>query len=310
MKRKLKKRIRTFVIMLLVGTMIWTGIKTKEYIEMNHLFPSNKLNGHEKLEPAFSLYSQYALLVKSDSLEVLFEKNADESMYPASLTKIMTTIVLIEMIDDLNQYFEVTENIIDEVVTQNASVAELYPYEWFTAKDLLYGVMLPSGADALLSLVYGLGYTQDEFVDLMNQKANALGMTKTHYQNPTGLHHNKHVTSMKDMAKLLQYALNNSVFRQIYTAHDYWIEEDGDHYSHYFESTTFASLSQTSFDWGKIIGGKTGYTGQSGLNLSTLAVDNHNQEYLLITGNAGGDLTSEKYHMLDAYNIYDYFIPR
>lgn len=297
-------------MMFLIGVMIFTGVKAKEYIETNALFSSNHQNGYEMMDQVKSIYSKYALLVKKDSLEVLFEKNANELMYPASLTKIMTTILLIEMMPNLNQYFEVTDMIIDEVVAQNASVAELYPYEWIKARDLLYGIMLPSGADALLSLVYGLGYTQDEFVELMNQKAKTIGMSHTHYENPTGLHNNKHVTTMMDMAKLLQYALSNDTFRQIYTARDYWIDEDINHYSHYFQSTTFASLTQSSFDWGEIIGGKTGYTGQSGLNLSTLAIDNHNQEYLLITGDAGGTLTSEKFHMLDAYYLYDYFILR
>ncbi len=268
------------------------------------------MNNTVQYSSKLSLYSKYAILIKEDTFEILYEKNANELMYPASLTKIMTTILLIETIPDLRQSFLVMNDVQERVAQENASTANLHVGDYLEAIDLLYGIMLPSGADATFTLIEGLGFREYDFVQLMNSKAKELGMTHTNFENATGLHQEQHVSTVLDIAKLLQYALKNETFKQLFTAPSHIVQENKYHHGYFFESTTFSSLSSSYFDWGEIIGGKTGYTKQSGLNLSTQAVDHNNDTYLLVTAQAGGSLTSEKFNFYDHYKLYAEFLNR
>lgn len=170
------------------------------------------------------------------------------------------------------------------------------------AIDLLYGVMLPSGAECCIALSYAIAGSEQGFVDLMNKKAEKLGMDGTHFCDSTGLHNPDHYSTAKDMAVLLQYALKNDTFREI--AESPWHSTPGtnvhpDGITYY--STMFKNLSDPSVTGGKILGGKTGFTNAAGSCLASFA-EIEGVEYILVTAGAMDGGTP---NITDAVTVYN-----
>lgn len=185
---------------------------------------------------------------------------------------------------------------------QDATQAGFQPGETVRAIDLLYGVMLPSGAECCIALSYAIAGSEQGFVDLMNKKAEKLGMDGTHFCDSTGLHNPDHYSTAKDMAVLLQYALKNDTFREI--AESPWHSTPGtnlhpDGITYY--STMFKNLSETSVTGGKILGGKTGFTNAAGSCLASFA-EIEGVEYILVTAGAMDGGTP---NITDAVTVYN-----
>lgn len=251
-----------------------------------------------------NLHSSNAILVNLDTNKILLDKGSDEVIYPASLTKIMTVLVAIENIPNLQEKILLPKSIFKDLYEENASMAGFLPNEEVTAEDLLYGAMLPSGADASIGLADYIAGSESKFVKLMNEKAKQLGMNNTHFMNATGLHHPDHYTSVKDISILLQYALTNNTFRDIYTAERYSIKSTNLHPEGItVTSRMFNNLHSIEKTRGEIIGGKTGYTEQAGLCLASLATIK-GEEYILVTVGAKGDPRTEQFNITDALAVY------
>ena len=154
------------------------------------------------------LNSNNIIVYDDANKEILYEKNASEVVNIASLTKIMTTIVAIENINDLNETVEITNSMLQEV-PWDASIAGLKEGDVVTYRDLLYATMLPSGADAATALAHSISGNTNSFVHLMNQKAKVLDLNDTHFVNVTGLDADGHYSSANDVLKYLLYALQN-----------------------------------------------------------------------------------------------------
>lgn len=251
-----------------------------------------------------NLHSSNAILVNLDENKVLLDKNSDEVIYPASLTKIMTVLVAIEYIPDIQDKIVLSKNIFNDLYEKNAAMAGFLPNEKLTLEDLLYGSMLPSGAEASIGLAQYVAGSEKKFVKLMNDKAKQLGMKNTHFMNATGLHHPDHYTSVKDISLLLQYALLNNEFRNVYTAKRYSTKPTNLHPEGItFSSRMFNNMNTSELPRGEIFGGKTGYTEDAGLCLASLATVN-NQEHILVTVGADGNPQTEQYNITDAFSVY------
>ncbi|MPM65642.1 hypothetical protein SDC9_112539 [bioreactor metagenome] len=256
------------------------------------------------------LYSPYAILIRLKDNKVAFRTRSEERIYPASLTKIMTAIIAMENISDLKESVILPENIFPSLYAANASMAGFLPGEKVTVIDLLYGTLLPSGADASMGLALRVSGSEDEFVKLMNKKAKQLGMNDTHFTNVCGLYDDNHYTTVKDISVLLEYALKNKTFREVFTSARHStagtnMHPDGITYY----STMFEKMDTYEFDGGRILGGKTGYTRESGLCLASLAEKNGN-EYILITAGAPGDHLTKQYHIMDAFMVYGKYLKK
>ena len=248
--------------------------------------------------------SQYAVLMQANGGRVIWEVNGDEKMYPASMTKIMTTIVAIEELESLEQQITLSNGIFEQLQGQNATQAGFQAGESVRAIDLLYGAMLPSGAECCLGLAEFVAGSEANFVELMNEKAKDLGMDNTHFCDVTGLHDEEHYSTAKDIAVLLKYAIRNDTFREIAesTRHSTGvtnIHPDGITYY----STLLKNLPDSQVTGGKILGGKTGYTGEAGLCLASYA-EIEGREYILVTAGAWGD-AGELLHIEDAITVYN-----
>lgn len=251
------------------------------------------------------IQSRNAFLCLLSDREPLYEKAATERAFPASLTKMMTAILAIESLTDLEETIEVPAELYQELYAENAALAGFLPGDQVRAIDLLYGTMLPSGAEAAESLAIRVGGSIDGFVAMMNQKAATLGMHGTHFVNVTGLHHPEHYSTAEDMARLARYALENPTFRELFTAKSRQSAPTAKSPEGVLlGSTLFQRASMTGYSTGPILGGKTGYTEDAGLCLASLGLVN-GEEYLLITLGAPGDGQSEPNHLIDQLKIYE-----
>ena len=246
--------------------------------------------------------SSNAIMYNLNDNEVIYEKGSEEEVSIASLTKIMTCIVALENIDDIDKKITLTNKDFEGLVEQNAAVAGFRVGEEVTYRDLLYGLMLPSGADAAQALARNIAGSNEEYVELMNKKVKELGLSHTHFVNTTGLDIDGHFSSAYDLSKIFMYALKNDTFKEIITTSTYTTSNG----RLTFKSTISKALSSYNLDMSYLLGGKTGTTGNAGLCLATIA-EKDNVKYLLVTVKApmDGGIPS---NYTDQKKIYEYFM--
>lgn len=252
-----------------------------------------------------NINSSNAILADLSANQIVVEKKSEKKIYPASLTKIMTAVLAIENTDNLYDTVTLPCCIFNDLYEQDASMAGFLPGESVTYRDLLYGILLPSGAECCLTFAENIAGSESDFVDMMNEKAKEIGMKNTHFCNTTGLHDRNHYTTVKDIAVLLAYSLQNEVFRTVFTSSYYSVQPNDLHPDGFtFYSSMFANMESVYVNGGEILGGKTGYTEEAGLCLASLAEVN-GREYILVTAGADGDHTTEQYNITDAFNVYN-----
>lgn len=245
---------------------------------------------------ALDINSKNAVLYNLNDDNIIYEVKKDERISIASMTKIMTTLVALEKIKNPKDKVIMTTPMFYRLVEENASVAGFRIGEEVTYEDLLYGLMLPSGADAAQALAISLYGSVDKFVERMNEKAKELGLKNTHFVNPTGLDIKGHYSSVDDVALILKEALKNDTFKKVFSANSYTTSNK----LHTFYSTRNKYGIDTSF----ITGSKTGYTLDAGLCLASTSTYN-GVDYLLVTAKASN--SNRANHLLDAKKIYKYF---
>lgn len=309
--KRSKSRIGCFVAFLLVGVII--AFVCKSLIFAEHTQPLEKNLDDDSSRPFHTsvsisfdtLKSPSAILICLNDQMIIAQNNSEERIYPASLTKIMTALVTIENLPDLQKEIELTNSTFEGLYQAHAAMAGFQPGEKVRALDLLYGVLLPSGAESCRGLAEQIAGSERDFVRMMNQKAAVLGMHNTNFTNTIGLHEAEHYSTVKDLAVLLSYALQNDTFREVFTSSRHSTRPTNKHPDGItFYSTICEVLSNASISGGKLLGGKTGYTREAGLCLASLAQVGE-QEYILITAGAKGDHNTEQYNITDALTVYN-----
>ncbi|MBQ2604509.1 MAG: D-alanyl-D-alanine carboxypeptidase family protein [Acutalibacteraceae bacterium] len=163
--------------------------------------------------------SQAVYLLNLDTETVVFERNSEKKMYPASTTKIMTYIIVVENVSDLNgEKVLVDKEILDKLIGTGSSLSNLEYFvgQYVTVYDLLNCLMVKSGNDAALLLAHHIGEGSiQKFIDMMNAKAEELGCENTHFMNPHGLHDEDHYTTASDLAVITRYAQTLPYFNEI-----------------------------------------------------------------------------------------------
>lgn len=243
-------------------------------------------------------YSKSALIYDATSEKVMFERHASDEKNVASLTKIMTTILAIEKIEDLNAKVTYTEEIKNSF-PWDSSTAGLKVGDSVTYMDLLYASMLPSGADATHTLAVNLSGSVDDFVREMNRKAKSLGMESTHYVNVTGYDAEGHYSTAKDVRTLLSYALKNELFQTIWEAKSYKLTNGLE------VSSTISNYNKSmNLDVSEIKGSKTGFTDGAGLCIAaTFEANGH--DMIVIT--LGADYVyNDYYNLRDALKLINF----
>lgn len=226
----------------------------------------------EALAPVIEAKS--ALLIDLDSGIHLYEKNAHQRLPMASLTKIMTAVIILES-HSLSEVVTVEDDF--SLIPEIGVRIWLSQYEKLTVRDLLIGMLVRSAGDAALTLATYHSGSIEAFVDEMNQKATILNLKNTHYQNPIGLDEEGHYSTAFDLAILTKYALRNKPFRQIVRLPRATITSVNGKIKHEFDSTNY--LLDSFLD---IRGVKTGTTDEAGQSLINLARHPNGKEVISV----------------------------
>ena len=210
------------------------------------------------------------ILVDSASGRVLFEKNSNERMYPASTTKIMTALLAIEAVErgelSMDTQIEITPEMLENLDIDGTSIA-LVEGEILTLENLLRGLMIASGNDAASAIATYVGKSVASFVEMMNARAAELGAENTHFVNPHGLHDDDHYTTAADMAKIACAAMKHFEFRNIVDiAHVKIPPTNKTENERYYINTNglLSTMRYTDLFYKGSIGIKTGYTSKAG----------------------------------------------
>lgn len=219
-----------------------------------------------------------SILIDANTGNVLFEKNADKKMFPASTTKIMTALVALDAVKNeeisLSQPLTLNQAAYDRLDIDGSSIA-LKVGESMTLEGLLQGLLIASGNDAAVVIAEGIAGSEAEFVARMNEKAKAIGLENTVFQNPHGLHDENHYTTARDMARLAREAMKNDTFKGIVEcAHIYLPATNMSDKRYFINTNNLVSLMRYPYYfYDKATGIKTGSTSEAGYCLVSSAED-------------------------------------
>lgn len=249
--------------------------------------------------------SENVVFIDVESRRILAQKDAKMRISPASMTKILTVLVAAEHITDADDSFEITIDITDYSFSHRCSNAGFEVGERVTVKDLFYGTVLPSGADAAVGLAKYVAGSQEEFVKLMNEKLDELGLSETsHFTNCVGVYDENHYSTVYDMAVIMKAAYDNPFCREILSRHMYTTSPTPEHPDGIPLSNLFLRRIEDRDTHGEVLCAKTGYVDQSGNCAASLSVGNDGKIYICVSAHSTNPWRCIKDHV--AY--YQYFL--
>lgn len=251
-----------------------------------------------KVIPSESVHSSFAALADLSTGEIIASRKADDVIYPASMTKVMTLIVVVENLPSeasLQDVITVSAEVYDDMRAQGSSGVGMEAGEQLTVESMLYALMLKSDGIAACELARYVAGSEADFVTLMNRKAEQMGLTKTHFENPTGLFHKDHKTTSREIATIMTYAMNMRLCRKILMTQSYTapcVGADGKtfHYNLYHNLivTQFDKITPNQPNAVKVAAGKTGFTDESRYCLVTYAEAPDGHGYVCVTAKCAG----------------------
>lgn len=253
------------------------------------------------------------VLADFDTGEILLSKDADKRLEPASTTKLMTALLLVENKADLSEKVTVGAEV--NPFPKGSSLMGLEEHETLSLMDLLYGAMLPSGNDAAAAIAVAVGGDMDHFIEMMNQRAQELGMTGTHYVNPHGLttreEDEEHYTTAADMRLLTIAALSNETIAKVLKTPSYQTSPTNKHPNGFALQTTNKLISEKEndqqYNYRYAIGGKTGVTTAAGGCLCAAAEKGDRKLVAVILGDHSLKGTQKYYkRWTDSAAFFDY----
>lgn len=269
-----------------------------------YFFTCDIINAATEDENLPTLYCNDNILMDAETGNVLFEKNGYSKIYPASTTKVLTAILVLENLP-LDEKVVASQRAINSVPI-GSSVMGIKQGEIFSVENLLYGLILPSGNDAAIVLAEAVSGNVDDFVVLMNSKANEIGCLNTHFSNPHGFYDESHYSTPYDMALILKYAMKYDEFRKIAQTKSWELP-----ITNKTDTTRILKNNNRLLDedysifYPYALGGKTGYTIESrGTYIGYAKKD----DKLLIVGNFDGsqNINGKNARFLDAISLCDY----
>lgn len=257
--------------------------------------------------------SEHAALADLATGEIIASRLADDVIYPASMTKVMTLIVVVENLpheDSLSDKITISQAVYNEMKAAGSSGIGLEPGETLTVESLLYALMLRSDGIAACELARYVAGSVEDFVELMNQKAEKMGLTSTHFKNPTGLHHPDHVTTAREIASIMTYAMSMKLCRKVLLTQRYiapCVGADGKTFPytlyHNLMVTQFETIKDNQPTTVKIAAGKTGFTDESLYCLVTYAETTNGHGYVCVTakGDSYADCIRDYIYIYNTY---------
>lgn len=255
-----------------------------------------------------TILSEFAIVVDTNTDTILADRLAKTRINPASMTKILTVLVAYENIspEQLDDTFTVTPEINYYSYKNKCSAVGFSDNETVPVRDLFYGTILPSGGEAALSLATYVAGSQEAFVELMNQKLEALGLSETaHFTNCIGLYDEEHYCTAYDMAMILHAAIDIEFCKEVLSTKHYVTTSTPEHPNGIEISNWFLRRIEDKPVGGDVICAKTGYVSQSGNCSASFASDGNGNDFIVVTGNAPGNWKC----IYDHVRIYRKFFP-
>ncbi len=244
-----------------------------------------------------TISSETAVVYDATTNQILFDKNASQSMYPASMTKLMTALLTVEnaSLDDTVTYSATAVNDLES----GAANVNLVEGDTLSVRDSLYALLLKSACEVANGLAEKVGGSQENFVAMMNQRAQQLGCQNTHFDNASGLNSNTHYTTAYDMALITKAAFDNETIRTIDNTINYTLPASKNRGELKITNGNKMLNPANSQYYEGIIGGKTGYTSKAGNTLAT-AVEKDGHELIVVV------MKSSQKHYEDTKALLDY----
>ena len=236
--------------------------------------------------------STYMILVDLDTNEIVAERDCEKVVSPASMTKILTVMTARDFIDEttMNDTFVITEDITEYVRKNDCSAVGFLPGDEVTVTDLLYGTILPSGADAAKGLARFCCGSEEAFVDAMNKKVEELGLSETaHFTNVVGMYDSDLHCTMKDMSVILGVAVQDDILRDVLSARTYTTTttyEDLDMPDGITVSNWFLRKIEDKDMNGTVVAAKTGFVNEAGCCAASYYEADNGKRYVCVTGNS------------------------
>jgi len=252
-----------------------------------------------------AVYAESALVMDIDTGTILYSKNMDDQKYPASITKIMTTLLVIEN-SRLNERVTFSDHAIWGIERDSSHIG-IRIGENLSMKDCLYGMMLASANEVCLAVAEHIGGDVDSFVTMMNVKAKDLGCKNTHFTNPNGLPDEQHYTSAHDMALIAKAAFENETFREVCSTKAYrigWTNKTGE--DRWLGNHHKMLWEDSEYYYEGCLGGKTGYTDVALNTLVTYANRNDRNLVCITMRTQGRQVYLDTASLLD-YGFTDFY---
>lgn len=277
------------------------------------IFPVSAQNYIDDLQKDndVKLYCKVDYMESLDDGSVIFDRNSDTPVAPASLTKIMTALVTLKNVKDLNSTLTVDRAAIESLYGTGSSVAGLQIGETLSYYDMLCCLLIPSGNDAAVALAVAVGGSTDNFVKMMNDTAKKIGCTKTHFDNPHGLDTPTHKTTAKDLALMAKEALKYPAFETIVACNTYDMPATNMSNGRQLVNTNFLiSPYRVTYYNENCKGIKTGSTDEAGKCLVSYASkDGYNYLAVAMGGDqidTDSDGVTENQSFMDSNRMYDW----
>lgn len=251
----------------------------------------------------YELHCDAAMVISLDTGDVLYAKNHTERLYPASITKLMTAIVMVENIDDLdNTYMTYTKTANNLILGTGSVVYNLNIGEKMKAREALASLLITSHGDTAYMIAEHVGGTIENFVDMMNKKAEEMGLSNTHFVNPVGLHDDEHYTTAEDIYVFAKYAFEIDVIKEMASKATYKMEATNVHGERTIANSNLLINPNSNVYYEPAICGKTGFTDEAGRCLVSVA-SNGVYNYMAIVLNAKTQ-NGKRYDFIDSENIF------
>ncbi len=253
--------------------------------------------------PTFDVNAKSALLMNTDTGEVLLSKNVDKRIYPASLSYLMNALIVVENTNP-DDVVTVKKEVVNKLLGTGAIVAQLKDGEEMTVSDLLRCMLMASHNDAALVLADYIAGSSEDFVKLMNGKARELGMKNTNYATPVGLFNDKQYTTVNDMLKLYVKVMENELVSKILSQTRYTVPETNKSSSRILANTTWLLDRTTNYYYKHAVAGKTGNSDVSGRCLAVTA-ENDSRNYVCILAECDNKADT-RLDFADAKNLFSW----
>lgn len=253
-----------------------------------------------------NLNSEAAILVEVSTGRIIYEKNSTKKLYPASTTKILTAILVLENCK-LDEIVTVRESALNNIPTGYVT-CNLQVGEQLTVKDLLYALMIPSANDAAYVLAEYVAGSVENFSTMMNDKARELGCKTTHFVNPNGIHDDSHYSTAYDLYLMSNYAMKNEIFRTLVSTTEYTLPATEKYpNADRVLKTTNELLNENSrkYYYKNAIGIKTGYTSKAG-NCLSAAASRDGLEFIAVVLNGGTTEDGLNSRYVDSKKLFEY----